>query len=419
MPESLCALAASLFDTLSWPSVADEPWRRTDLSRLLPSGMLDEAAAWEAPEIVSDTPKSPLLPPEYSARIITESGWLRAINISEEARSAGLNIQWVSKDDLPENLELMGRDELEENPDRINVWHWKDLSGALIIRVPDNVSIDLPVIVEERLINRDGTNPRLNAAHLHLMAGKNSELSVIWSFEGSPAISASAAAPVMNPALSADVLDNAHLDIALRQRIGKNLPFFMNSRIRGSRDSRCSFTETHFGASLIKTRVRAVLDGEGSDARLNGLYVVNEGQHIDLGTLQEHRSAHATSNALYKGAVRPGGHGIFQGLIEVYPKAVKTDAYLTNNNLILGNGARTDSIPQLNILTDDVRCSHGSTTGKLDDAQLFYLQSRLFSPQEAERELTRAFLSVVIDSAPEALRFILSEDLEQVLLEHS
>ena len=87
-----------------------------------------------------------------------------------------------------------------------------------------------------------------------------------------------------------------------------------------------------------------------------------------------------------------GGRSIFQGLIEVAPGAAKTDAYLTNNNLVLGNGARADSLPKLNILTDDVRCSHGSTTGKLDTDQLFYLVSRGFSPQEATKELTRGFL---------------------------
>jgi Fe-S cluster assembly protein SufD len=138
---------------------------------------------------------------------------------------------------------------------------------------------------------------------------------------------------------------------------------------------------------------------------------------MDIGTLQEHRSPRATSDALYKGAVHPGGRSVFQGLIEVSPKAAKTDAYLTNKNLVLGDGARADSIPQLNILTDDVKCSHGSTTGKLDETQLFYLYSRGFSPSEAKKELTRGFLAEVIDGAPEAIAEILADDLDSALAE--
>jgi Fe-S cluster assembly protein SufD len=165
----------------------------------------------------------------------------------------------------------------------------------------------------------------------------------------------------------------------------------------------------------VKTRSRVTLSGEGADARLKGLYVAREGRHVDIGTLQEHRSPRATSDALYKGAVHPGGRSVFQGLIEVAPGAPKTDAYLTNNNLVLGEGARADSIPQLNILTDDVKCSHGSTTGKLDPGQIFYLQSRGFSPDGARRELTRAFLNQVLLEVPESVSMILSDDLDAAL----
>ena len=106
---------------------------------------------------------------------------------------------------------------------------------------------------------------------------------------------------------------------------------------------------------------------------------------------------------------------MFQGLIDVACGASKTDSYLTNNNLILEDGARADSLPQLNILTDDVKCSHGSTTGRLDDVKQFYLQSRGYSPQEARAELVYGFLAEVIDFAPDLVARILGEDLDVVL----
>ena len=113
---------------------------------------------------------------------------------------------------------------------------------------------------------------------------------------------------------------------------------------------------------------------------------------MDLRTVQNHVSPKAHSLTLYKGAVQDEAHSVYQGLIRVDHEALSTDAYLTNNNLILSEEARSDSIPTLQINTDEVRCSHGSTTGKLDPRQLYYLYSRGYSPAEAKRILVRGFL---------------------------
>ncbi|MCK5250566.1 MAG: SufD family Fe-S cluster assembly protein, partial [Spirochaetaceae bacterium] len=233
-------------------------------------------------------------------------------------------------------------------------------------------------------------------------------------FEGAPAVNETVT-PVINAGLSAFVGANALVDITLRQNLGNRVVFFLHERLDVGRDGRIEFRESHLGGALVKTRTRVLLSAEGADARIKGLYIVGDGRHFDIGTIQEHRSPRATSNALYKGAVYPGGRSVFGGLIEVAPKAAKTDAYLTNKNLVLGEGARADSIPQLNILTDDVKCSHGSTTGKLDAAHLFYLESRGFSPTEAQRELPRGFLAEVIAGAPDAVAEILADDLDLAL----
>jgi Fe-S cluster assembly protein SufD len=135
--------------------------------------------------------------------------------------------------------------------------------------------------------------------------------------------------------------------------------------------------------------------GEGADAKINGLYFAEEDQHLDLRTVQYHRAPHGGSRTFYKGAVRDEGRSVYQGLIEVAPGADKTDAYLTNNNLILNDGARADSIPSLRIQTDDVKCSHGSTTGKIDPAQLYYLETRGYSEAEARELLVEGYFEEV------------------------
>jgi Fe-S cluster assembly protein SufD len=146
------------------------------------------------------------------------------------------------------------------------------------------------------------------------------------------------------------------------------------------------------------------LEGAGAEARLNGIYYVKEGKHMDMRTVQYHLQRAGQSRAFFKGAVSANGRSIYQGLIDVDENAPGTDAYLTNKNLILNDGARADSIPCLEIRTDDVKCSHGSTTGKLDEEELFYLMSRGLSRTEAKKELIGGFFEELIEKAPEPER---------------
>ena len=414
---SLPALADDLFQTLNWPSPDDEAWRRTDLSRLLPKGALDTALAGiDDVEPGGAQRGTPLCPDHYAARIITEGGRPVAMALSDTASRSGLTVRWVHPDELSAGLENAAREDLGNAPDRIAAWHWRDMPGSLVVSLPPQARLEAPVVIEERLIVGSQGSRLFEAPHLQVEAGSGAVLSVFWSFEGSPAVG-EAVTPVINAGLTVQSGENARTNVGIRQRLDDRVVFFMNSRLVVQRDGRAHFFESHLGGGVIKTQARALLADEGADARLQGVYVAKAGRHVDIGIRQEHQSPRATSDALYKGAVRPGGRSIFQGLIQVAPKAVKTDAYLTNKNLILGDGARADSLPQLNILTDDVKCSHGSTTGKLDESQLFYLRSRGYSPVEAVSELTRGFLAEVVHRAPAALVEILTQDLDAALSE--
>jgi Fe-S cluster assembly protein SufD len=134
---------------------------------------------------------------------------------------------------------------------------------------------------------------------------------------------------------------------------------------------------------------------------------------MDLRTVQHHKAGGSYSRSFYKGAVKDSGRTVYQGLIEVLPTAPKTDAYLTNRNLILNDGARADSIPGLRINQDDVRCSHGSTTGRIDPAQVFYLQTRGLAPREAARLLVTAYFQELVDLMPEEMKARVSAAVEQ------
>jgi Fe-S cluster assembly protein SufD len=163
-----------------------------------------------------------------------------------------------------------------------------------------------------------------------------------------------------------------------------------------SRD--CSFTahSVTLKGSLIRNDIHVVLDGEGAECVLNGLYLLDGKQHVDNHTEIEHAKPHTTSRELYKGILSGAAHAVFNGKILVLKDAQKTDARQTNKNLLLSEQAVVNTKPQLEIHADDVKCSHGSTIGQLDKDALFYLRSRGLDAAEAQSLLSYAFASDLV-----------------------
>jgi Fe-S cluster assembly protein SufD len=165
---------------------------------------------------------------------------------------------------------------------------------------------------------------------------------------------------------------------------------------RLNRDCRFTSHSITLGGGLVRNDLRVILDGEGSQCILNGLYLLDGDQHVDNHTEIEHRLPRASSFELYKGILSGRAHGVFNGKIVVHKDAQKTDARQTNKNLLLSQDAAVNTKPQLEIHADDVKCSHGSTIGQLDADALFYLRSRGLSMDEAQSLLSYAFASDVV-----------------------
>ena len=138
----------------------------------------------------------------------------------------------------------------------------------------------------------------------------------------------------------------------------------------------------------------------GAYGRMSGFYFSNDTQHLDHDTQQNHLAKNTTSDLLYKGALLDKSRSVWQGMIYVAPGAIGTDGYQANRNLILSKGARADSIPGLEILADDVRCTHGATVGKIDENELFYLLSRGIPKQEAEQLIVTGFFAEIMERIP-------------------
>jgi len=167
------------------------------------------------------------------------------------------------------------------------------------------------------------------------------------------------------------------------------------------------------GSHLTKNFSEIDLDGEGSTGKMSGFYFTDGEQHLDHDTQQNHNAPHTTSDLLFKGALKEKSRSVWQGMIYVAPGAQKTDGYQANRNLVLSKSARADSIPGLEILADDVRCTHGATVGQMEEEDIFYLMSRGLPRREAEKLVVDGFFDPILQRIPfEGVRQRLKKAIE-------
>lgn len=192
--------------------------------------------------------------------------------------------------------------------------------------------------------------------------------------------------------------EDARVTVVSLQYWGRSVRAFASHRFRIQRGGRLISLVASLGGAATKAFVRASLLGPGAESQMFGLLFGRAKQHFDHTTIQDHVAPHTTSNLLYRAALRDEARSVYAGLIRVRPEAVRADAYQANRNLLLSREARADSLPKLEIETDDVRCTHGATVGPVDEEQAFYLMSRGLSKAEAERMIVEGFFEDVIMS---------------------
>lgn len=200
----------------------------------------------------------------------------------------------------------------------------------------------------------------------------------------------------VNAVTEVEVGDNAELTHYQVQRQGKRAFQLAAVHVRQGRDSRYHGFSAAVGARISRNDVRTVFAGPGAECTLNGLYLGRDDQLVDNHTAIEHREPNCGSRELYKGILTGRSHAVFNGKVLVTPEAQKTDGKQTNRNLVLSDGAKVDTKPQLEIFADDVKCTHGATVGRLEALPLFYLGSRGIGRALGEKILTYAFAAEML-----------------------
>jgi Fe-S cluster assembly protein SufD len=266
--------------------------------------------------------------------------------------------------------------------------HGAFFSEGTLLYVPKNVEVELPFEVLHTVAPGGSVFP-----HTTIVVGENASATLVDTFKSEDADA---------PSLSSSVVEieakrGATVNYISLQQWGRNVHHFQTQRFTGHRDSTVRSLAVNLGATFARTQVESVLKGEGSFSEMLGLYFADSDQHFAQRTLQSHNGAHATSDLLYKGALKERSKSEYSGLIKVLKGAQGTDAYQANRNLVLSEDALARSIPQLEIEANEVRCTHGATVSPVEEEHLFYLMSRGIDRVTAQKLVVFGFFGEVLD----------------------
>ncbi len=358
------------YQALPLPTTKDEHWRFTDLAGFDPDAWAANGAAEMA------TPPSLLELDAVGVAYVGESG------VEIERAPDGIRFG-----PLPEDHELLyslvGWDEKFAAH---NAAMWKH---GLLVHVPRGVVVEKPLYV--RIAN--GVEGGSLFWRLLVVAEPESRFAVVEEYASSSAQLTS----YSNAAVEIVVKDGAKVEYVSVQNLSRRTWHFASHHARVERDAELDWVAGGFGSAKGKVRIQNDLAGPGATSRVTGAYFADGKQHLDYDTFQEHIAPSTTSDFAFKGALRDEARAVWRGMIRVEEGAQKTNAYQENRNLLLSKTAHADSIPGLEILANDVRCTHGATLGQVDREQLFYLMSRGLPHAEAERLIVRGFFQDVLD----------------------
>ena len=375
--------AMERFRSLGFPSTRDEEWKYTSLEGLRKANLRTveapasgpgrdpfDAGGWERHELT--------FPWTGGAGAIAGDG----LSIGRLADAVESRAPWVE--------EHLGR-HADYDGHALRALNTAFLEDGGAVRVGPDRAPDRPVrlaflTVPEQTANRI-VHPR---SLVVLEADSRLTLVEVYAGSGDDVYCTNAVTEIV-------LKENATLEHYRLVREGAGAFHIGTVQVRQARDSRYRSHSVTSGGAMTRVEINAVLDGEGADCQLHGLYVARGAQHVDNRTAIEHVSPHGTSRELYKGVLNGRAKAVFNGKILVRKEAQKTDARQSNKNLMLSRDAEIDSKPQLEILADDVRCSHGTTIGQLEEDELFYLRSRGLNPKVARKLLVHGFAGEILD----------------------
>lgn len=383
------------FKKLPMPALTDEPWRRTDIHGLQSdkfhlAGVNDSTGLVKVPSNLL----KPLAGKSHGGQIVlSASGSTRSISNDLEEQGVVFTDLATAEKKHPDLLvKVLGK---VVSPDE---GKFAALAGALartgiLLYIPSGVQVETPL---HSLLWGQGDG---SAFLSHILVYLEDGASVTYVHESaSPEEKFGQILHAGNVELY--IGNGAHLGFVELQSWGQNVWNFSHERAKIEQNGSVDWIFGAIGSRLTKNFSELALTGNGAEGKMSGFYFTNNQQHLDHDTQQNHLAPHTTSDLLFKGALLDESRSVWQGMIYVAPDAMKTDGYQANRNIVLSRNARADSIPGLEILADDVRCTHGATVGKIDPELVFYLISRGIPEKEAEKLVVQGFFDPIMQRIP-------------------
>jgi Fe-S cluster assembly protein SufD len=374
------------YRALPLPTTKDEHWRFTDLAGFDPEAWTANGAS----EIAS--------PPSFIELDAAGVANVGEAGIEIERAPEGIRFEPL-KDDHELLHSLVGWDEKFAAH---NAAMWRN---GLLVHVPRGVIVEKPLYVRISNAVEGGSL----FWRLLVVADPESRFTLIEEYvSASPEVKG-----YSNAAVEIVVRDAAKVEYVSVQNLSRGTWHFASHHARVERDAELDWVAAGLGSTKGKVRIHNDLAGPGATSRVTGAYFLDGTQHLDYDTFQEHIAPNTTSDFAFKGALSGKARAVVRGMIRVEEGAQKTNAYQENRNLLLSKTAHADSIPGLEILANDVRCTHGATLGQVDREQIFYLMTRGLSRSEAERLIVGGFFQDVLDRVQlEPVRVALAAALE-------
>lgn len=370
---SQMAAAYQVFESLEEPTGAEEDWRYVDYD--MPFSALSPVAE----------PGDSLPPGPFIDSIETRSGHVLIVDgqvIEADADGARL-----------ERMSQMGEHSgyVPVDLNKLAAAHTAFATDGIQVDVPPGKALEAPLVVEVQ-----GVTPgTASFPHIVVRVGDSAEAQVLVVYR-----SADGARLLMVPEVTLDVAQGGNLRFVSVQSLDHAASVVLHQRAHIGRDATSRIGEVGLGGDLGRLDIGVTLEGDGSSSDISGLYFGEESQRLDYRVVVTHVGRSTTSDVFLKGALEGSSQSVFTGLLRIEKDAQKTSTFETNRNLVLSENAKAHSVPNLEILCDDVVCGHASSVGPLEEDLLYYLQSRGLSRPRAERLLIRGFFAEAIDRLP-------------------
>jgi Fe-S cluster assembly protein SufD len=378
---------------LDWPTAAEEIWRYSrigelDLDRYRPVGLeqLGQPGVEPAPGGGPFAAEAG----ERAGLIVVRNGRVVHHELDDALAAKGVQVCGLATCEESEVRGFLGSCS-DASPDAFTRLHDAFLAGGACIHVPAGVVVERPIVV----LHWSEGDGFASFPHTLVVAEETAEVTVIDRF-GSPAVGDH----LVDAVVELLVGDNAHVRYLSVQEHGPHTWQIALQRAHLGRDATLRSSAVALGGDYARLRSESRLDGQGAESDLLAVYFGDGTQMLDFRTLQDHAAPNTRSDLLFKGAVEDEARSVYSGLVHIRPEANRARAFQTNRNLVLTEGARAESIPNLEIEANDVQCSHASTVGPIDEDQLYYLESRGIPPAEAERLIVLGFFDDVFDRLP-------------------